>query len=151
MKITLIIAFFAFAFSLKAQTSTEEIAIRNTIDQFFEGMKKADSSIVKAVVATEARLETIARNKEGKIFVEVNGIEAFVKAISRPHPEIYDERLNNVEIKIDAELATVWAPYQFYIGQKFSHCGVNTFTLVKIKNNWKIWYIIDTRRKENCK
>ena len=151
MRIILTLALIAFTFSLKAQNSTEEIAVRNTINQFFEGMKKADSSIVKAVVATEARLETIARNKEGKIYVRVDGIAAFIKAISTPHPEIYDERLNDVEVKIDAELATVWAPYQFYIGQKFSHCGVNTFTLVKIENNWKIWYIIDTRRKENCK
>ena len=151
MKIILTLALIAFTFSLKAQNSTEEIAVRNTINQFFEGMKKADSSIVKAVVATEARLETIARNKEGEIYVKVDGINAFIKAISTPHPEIYDERLNDIEIKIDAELATVWAPYQFYIGQKFSHCGVNTFTLVKIEKNWKIWYIIDTRRKENCK
>jgi hypothetical protein len=38
-------------------------------------------------------------------------------------------------------------PYQFYIGDKFSHCGVNSFQLVKLQGQWKIQYLIDTQEK----
>jgi len=54
------------------------------------------------------------------------------------------------KILIDSQLASVWTDYKFYIGDKFSHCGVNSFQLVKLNDGWKIVYIIDTRRKEGC-
>jgi hypothetical protein len=44
----------------------------------------------------------------------------------------------------------VWTPYRFIFNGKFSHCGVNSFTLVKLNGEWKINYVIDTRRKEKC-
>ncbi len=53
-------------------------------------------------------------------------------------------------IRIDADLAVVWTPYKFFVGKKFSHCGVNSFQLIKLNGNWKIQYLIDTRRKEGC-
>ena len=64
--------------------------------------------------------------------------------------DIEDMKPQKSAIEIDADLATVWTPYQFYYQEKFSHCGVNTFTLVRQKGEWKINYIIDTRRKDNC-
>jgi hypothetical protein len=40
--------------------------------------------------------------------------------------------------------------YKFYVGETFSHCGVNSFQLFKDKEGWKIIYLIDTRRKDPC-
>ena len=54
-------------------------------------------------------------------------------------------------IHVDANLASAWTPYEFYVNDKFSHCGVNSFQLVKLKGNWVITYLIDTRRREACK
>jgi hypothetical protein len=54
------------------------------------------------------------------------------------------------DIKIDDNMAIAWTPYEFYITDKFSHCGVNVFTLIKTEQGWKIAGIIDTRRKEKC-
>jgi hypothetical protein len=53
-------------------------------------------------------------------------------------------------VKIDSDLAMVWAPYKFYVGEKFSHCGVDCFQLVKLNGQWKIQYLIDTRRRQGC-
>jgi hypothetical protein len=47
-------------------------------------------------------------------------------------------------------MAAAWTPYRFYRNGEFSHCGVNSFQLVKMAEGWKIVYIIDTRRKEPC-
>ncbi|QCK14320.1 hypothetical protein [Mangrovivirga cuniculi] len=74
----------------------------------------------------------------------------FAVAVGTPHDEVYNEVIDNLEIKIDGPLASAWVPYKFYIGEQFSHCGVNVFELVKIDGNWKISSIIDTRRQENC-
>jgi hypothetical protein len=63
---------------------------------------------------------------------------------------VYDERISFDLVKIDGELASVWTPYKFYAGEKFSHCGVDSYQLVKLNGEWKIQYLIDTRRKQGC-
>jgi hypothetical protein len=95
-------------------------------------------------------MQTIAKNKEGNVRVITEPVDSFLASIGKPHTEVYDERIEYNTIKIDGELAIVWTPYKFYIGEKFSHCGVNSFQLVKIAGEWKIQYIIDTRRRQNC-
>ena len=47
-------------------------------------------------------------------------------------------------------MATAWTPYEFWYKEKFSHCGVNSFQLMKIENEWKIIYFVDTRRRSDC-
>jgi Putative lumazine-binding len=141
-----------FSTLLHAQSLTaEQQEVMMPIQQFFDGMKKADSTIVRAAVMVGAKLETVMEDKTGKVFVKMDKIDSFIKAIATPHAEIYDERISNVEIKIDGKMAVVWAPYSFYLGAKLSHCGVDAFQLVKTNDGWKIWGIIDTRRKEGCK
>ncbi|MFP3594978.1 hypothetical protein SB689_23835, partial [Chryseobacterium sp. SIMBA_038] len=62
-----------------------------------------------------------------------------------------EERIIIEAIHTDGNLASVFTPYSFYLKGKFSHCGANSFQLVKQNEEWKIQYIIDTRRKDNCK
>ena len=78
-----------------------------------------------------------------KILVK-NGVNPDVLIIDNSSIDTFET------IKIDGALASVWTPYKFYSGATFSHCGANSFQLVKIDGAWKIQYIIDTRRK-GCK
>lgn len=136
--------------SLTTYAQTDSEKAKAPILQFFDGMRKGDSTLIKASLAPSAILQTITKNKEGKTVVRSEDIAKFITAVTQPHEAVYDERITFDAIKIDADLATVWTPYQFYVGDKFSHCGVNSFQLVKIEGEWKIQYIIDTRRKEGC-
>ena len=47
-------------------------------------------------------------------------------------------------------LASVWVPYEFYLGDKFSHCGVDAFHLARFEDGWKIIGLADTQRREGC-
>jgi hypothetical protein len=128
----------------------EEKAIKATIDQFFNGMRMADSATIAATISATAVFQTIAPLKDGTIDVRTEPVAEFLQAVGKPHKELYDEQIEYGAIHVDATLAAVWTPYKFYLGKTFSHCGVNSFQLVKINNSWKIQYIIDTRRKESC-
>jgi len=128
----------------------DEAGVKSTINLFFEGMRKADSSVIKATLAPAAILQTIVHKKEDSTAVETEEFQKFIEAVTKPHPEVYDERITFDVIKIDAELAMAWTPYKFYVGSTFSHCGVDCFQLVKLQGAWKIQYIIDTQRKEAC-
>jgi hypothetical protein len=133
-----------------AAQNPDEEAIKKTINQLFDGMRKSDSTLIRAAFNKEAILQTIGKTKEGNTIVRNTDLNQFIAGISKPHPDVYDERIAFTKILIDDNLASVWTDYKFYIGEKFSHCGVNSFQLVKTEKDWKILYLIDTRRKENC-
>jgi hypothetical protein len=136
--------------TLNTSAQTDEIAIKQTIMNLFDGMRKSDSVLIKLAFAPEAVLQTID-NRNGEVKVRNERVAAFITGVTRLHKEIYDERITFDFIKTDADLAIVWTPYQFYVDDRFSHCGVNSFQLVKLGKEWKIQYLIDTRRKTDCK
>ncbi len=137
------------AFSLKAQTA--EDLVKQTVNNLFTAMKNSNGVMLQSVFADSAILQTIAKSKtSGKIMVRNEAVSEFVKQIAGLAKNDADERITFGMIKIDGDLASVWTPYQFYYKQQFSHCGVNSFQLVRINGQWKIQYLIDTRRKEGC-
>ncbi len=146
----LIIIFCCLSAKSFAQHSAEDEAIKEVINRLFDGMRKADSTLLKSAFSNEAILQTIATNKSGKTLVRSENLSNFANSISMPRTDVYDERIVFTKILIDDKLASVWTDYKFYIGDKFSHCGVNSFQLVKVNDAWKIIYLIDTRRKDNC-
>ncbi|RCR68035.1 nuclear transport factor 2 family protein [Larkinella punicea] len=130
--------------------SDDEKAVRAAISQLFDGMRKADTTLFKAVFVPTASLQSIAKNKEGAVSVRSESIPNFIASVGKQKPGALDERLSAYEVRIDAELAIAWTPYVFYFNGQKSHCGVNVFTLVKLNGGWKIQAIIDTRRREGC-
>ncbi len=48
------------------------------------------------------------------------------------------ERGFRPEVRTSGTLATVWLPYDFYNDGKWSHCGVDQFTLVRTAAGWRI-------------
>jgi hypothetical protein len=113
-------------------------------------MQASDGALLKSTFADSAILQTISRNKDGEIQIKNETVGAFATSISQLQKGDADERIVYDVIKIDGPLAIVWTPYKFYYKGVFSHCGVNSFQLVKLKGDWKIQYLIDTRRKKEC-
>jgi Putative lumazine-binding len=132
----------------KAQTS--EDSVKAVINKMFTGMKNADASLLKSCFADSMVLQTISRDKEGKLIVRNEKPADFIDFIKKESPGNADERITFDVVKTDGPLAIAWTPYNFYYKGKFSHCGVNSFQLVRFNGEWKIQYLIDTRRKEGC-
>lgn len=128
-----------------AQTSKEDL-VKASINGLFDGMKTSDSTKITKAFSKTAILQTITKNGE----VKNENIKDFAISISKAEKGSLEEKINFSNILIDGNLASVWTPYEFYYQGKFSHCGVNSFQLVKSNNEWKIQYIIDTRRKDHC-
>ncbi|QIL39303.1 nuclear transport factor 2 family protein [Pedobacter sp. HDW13] len=150
MKGSVIFALFWICFGLQAfAQKDEESAIKKAVNNLFTGMKTNDSTLTRSAFATDAVMQTIV-NKDGKVNVRTESVNNFIKLIGTPHEDQYDERIVFTKILIDGPLASVWTDYKFYLGDKFSHCGVNSFQLVKGDKGWQIVYIIDTRRKDAC-
>jgi len=128
----------------------DENAVKATIQQLFDGMRNADSVVIASVFAPNAIMQTIVVDKDGNTAVSQSKVANFVSFVGKQAKGAADEQIVFETIKIDGALAVVWTPYRFVFNGTFSHCGVNSFTLVKLNGAWKINYIIDTRHKENC-
>ncbi|WP_027380626.1 nuclear transport factor 2 family protein [Chryseobacterium daeguense] len=136
------VLFGAFCFGQQTQNQEVEKPIRN----LFLAMKNADPELLKSTFSETAILQTIT--KDG---VKNEEIKDFIASISKYSKNDLDERITIEAVHTDGNLASVFTPYSFYFKGKFSHCGANSFQLIKQNGEWKIQYLIDTRRKENCK
>jgi hypothetical protein len=59
-------------------------------------------------------------------------------------------RDKEVTVQIHKQIAMVWAPYDLWVNKKFSHCGVDVFTLIKTNQGWKIASLIYTVEPDAC-
>lgn len=129
----------------------DKVLIKNTIDVFFKGFHKGDTTLLKSVLHDKLILQTAYKNKEGEDVLLTEEPSKLIQAIAnRPDNQKWDERLLAYNIQVDGNMANAWTPYEFWFNDSFSHCGVNSFQLFKQGSNWKIIYLIDTRRRNGC-
>ncbi len=146
--VILCVILLAMGASLHAQT--QEDAIKATIQQLFTAMLNADSAAITRCFAPGAQLQSIVEDKAGNETVHTMPISEFASHIAKLPANAADERIVFGSLLLDGRLASVWVPYRFFFKGQFSHCGVDSFQMVKFPDGWKIQYLIDTRRKDNC-
>ena len=135
---------------LNAQNNEKE-EVKKAVEMFFNGFHNQDSVLIKSTTSPGIIMQTIGRDKEGGSVVKTSDFNTFLKSIvSIPDTTKFREKLLSYQIQVDGSMANAWTPYEFYINDQLSHCGVNSFQLHKKDGAWKIIYIIDTRRREDC-
>ena len=150
MKQIVILSLLFISTHLLAQQTEEEKAVKTLIVQLFDGMQKHDSTMIRACFHPSARMQSVgADRKTGEIKLTTeNTIDSFVKSIGSILMSVkLEERVLSYEIRIDAQIATAWTPYELYVNEKRQHCGVDAFQFYKTDKGWKILSIVDTRRK----
>lgn len=139
-----------FTASVKAQVD-EKFQVKATVDVFFEGFHKGDTVLMKSVMMDKTIMQTAYKNKEGKDILVTDDPHKMLNSIAtRTADQKWDERLLDYSIQVDGNMANAWTPYEFWYNDEFHHCGVNSFQLFKDGEQWKIIYLIDTRRRSNC-
>lgn len=130
---------------------SEKMEVIKTVQALFDAMRAGDSAIVRSVFLPEAKMHTaFFSQSSGKNEIREGSLERFANAVGTPHDEVWDEKIWGYSVHLEAPLATVWTPYTFYLGEKMSHCGINTFLLFQTEEGWKILNIADTRRTSAC-
>lgn len=131
--------------------SEESIKIDQRIQNFFEDFHQRDSTQLKSYFDSSAGLQSVVKLKDGSTKVIKESISEFVTSIgSIPDSIKFEERISKANIRLTKGMAHAFVPYQFYIDDQLSHCGVNSFIFVKVKEQWLISNIIDTRSKTDC-
>lgn len=151
MRVLLLILVVWMVSSLNAKAQSSEDTIKNVINELFDGMREANKEKVKGVFLDSAIMHTFGVNREGVTIIRKETVERFVQSIGNYQAGEMDERIRFEQILVDAPMAMVWAPYNFYFKKNFTHCGVNLITMVRQQGIWKIQNITDTRYRGKCK
>ena len=130
-------------------TSTSDAEVRAVTQRLFEGMRSADSALVRSTFATGVRFASIDASTTPST-IKYETPDAWLAAIATSGKR-WDERLHDVQVRVDADMAQVWAPYVFYVDDKLRHCGVDAIELLRVTGGWKITQLSDTRRREGCR
>ena len=124
-------------------------AVLATVQKVFDAMRTRDTALLRQAFDTSARLAGVSQR--GAPAVRLTAPSAFGNAIaSAPAGDVWNERIYDPEVRIDGDVAQVWAYYTFHRNKTFSHCGVDAFMLLKVGSEWKITQLADSRRTTGC-
>jgi putative lumazine-binding protein len=127
----------------------ERSAVLATVQKVFDAMRTRDTALLRQAFDTSARLAGVSAR--GTPMVRLTAPSSFGAAIaSAPAGDVWNERIWDPEVRIDGDLAQVWAYYTFHRNKAFSHCGVDAFMLLKVGSEWKITQLADSRRTTGC-
>ena len=118
------------------------------VQRMFEGMRTADSAMVRSVFTSGARFAMID-TRSTPAAIRFDSVGGWIAAIATSNRR-WDEQIYDVQVRVDGNIAQVWAPYTFYLDKQLRHCGVNAIDLLRDGEGWKVTQVADTRRRENC-
>lgn len=141
------------AFALALTTYSQDLVIedkqkiKSVIQQFFLSLETKDSVLMQKTTMDEAQIWRRYNNKKP---IEMD-MRFSKDDLPKMHalPDVKEAALE-FEISVGNGIAMAWVPYEFWVENKFSHCGIDAFTLFVVDGNWKIVSAVYTVEKENC-
>jgi len=129
--------------SLLHAVTPEDQAVLAPVKAMFDGMAKRDADAIKEPLLPGGTMVLMRDGKPVQMTLEV-----FADRIGKPGTTRIEERIHDPLIRIDNDLAVVWAPFEFLIDGKVDHCGTDLFNLVRKDGKWLIASVADTGRKD---
>ena len=123
--------------------SAEQQAVLAPITQLFDGMAKRDAAAIKKPLLSGGTMVLMRDGKPSQMT-----FEDFADRVGKPGTTQIQERIHDPLVRIDHDLAVVWAPFEFLVDGKVDHCGTDLFNLVRVDGKWVIASVADTGRKD---
>lgn len=128
--------------SLHAETQEQKAALE-PVKAMFDGMAKRDAEAIKKPLMAGGALVLMRDGKPVQMT-----FEDFANRVGKPGTTQIEERIHDPLVRIDHDLAVVWAPFEFLVDGKVDHCGTDLFNLVRTDGKWLIVSVADTARKD---
>src|SRR5262245_27800197 len=121
----------------------EEQEVLAPVKALFDGMAKRDAEAIRKPLLPGGTMVLMRDGKPTQMTFEI-----FADRTGRPGTTHIEERIHDPLVRIDNDLAVVWAPFEFLVDGKVDHCGTDLFNLVRADGKWLIASVADTGRKD---
>lgn len=151
MRRTLLAAALALTCALPATAvaapDADETAIVAQIERFFGAMRAQDPATIKAILLDDTTFTAQRVRPDGVKLSRIPG-QGFADGVATQKG--LDERMWDPLVMRRGPIAMVWAPYEFRLEGKTTHCGVDVFDMVKIEGTWRIAHLMWTAEPDAC-
>lgn len=120
------------------------------VQRLFDAMAARDTAAARAALLPGAHFRALRSDTTPAPPPRVQSDTAFLRTLAM-RPERLRERIWAPVVRVEGPLATVWAPYEFHIDGRWSHCGVDAVTLVRTAAaGWQVAGIDYTVQRRGC-
>jgi hypothetical protein len=125
-------------------TTTEEQAVLAPVQAMFDGMAKRNAAAIKEPLLHDGTMVVMRNGTLTRMT-----FEAFADRVQTGKTHI-EERIHDPLIRIDNDVAMVWAPFIFLIDGKVDHCGTDLFNIVRKDGKWLIASLTADVGRKDC-
>ena len=115
--------------------AAERAAILAVLQAFFDGLA-GDADLIANVVDPDIVMQSTDARTGTAVFGS-STLDGLLRRVETGEV-VMTERIWDADVRVAGALATVWTPYDFYMGSDFSHCGIDVATLMRGEGGWKI-------------
>jgi uncharacterized protein YecT (DUF1311 family) len=126
------------------ETSEAQTGVLQAAEALFQAMHDRDTAALDTLLHPRAQIVAVSERGVG-----VRTAAEWIPTVAQS-AEALRERMWDTEVEIDGDLATLWAPYDFHRGERFSHCGTDAFQFVRERGGWKLISVAFTVRTTGC-
>ena len=148
MKLILAVVVFcaAAAGGARAQGNAPDArAVIVVTENLFDAMRARDANALNALLHDDARVINVRQTGEAVIRSKGEWVRGIVSSAA-----LLDERMFDPEVRIDGQLATLWARYTFKRDGRMSHCGTDAFQFVRVAAEWRLITLAFTTGTTGC-
>ena len=129
--------------------SNDRAVILETVQKFFDSIEFRDKQLLESILVPNSLNISARELDDGEAQFNVMSYDEVVTALTRPGRNA-KERSWDETVLIQGNIAVVWTPYDFHVDGVFSHCGIDSFQLIKQDGQWLISNSSWTLETENC-
>jgi hypothetical protein len=130
---------------LAAQTSDEKDVV-GLVHKIFDAIAAHDGEIIRGVMLPDARIYLVRETGASSS----TALADMVTSVSNGKVPMLERFTSAPQVLVRGRIAQVWGEYEFLLDGKFSHCGVDTATLFKTTDGWKISSLSYTVERTGC-
>jgi hypothetical protein len=128
--------------SVSDASAAERKPVLDVVQKFFDTMAAKDVDGARATLLTDGQYYAV-REDATALVVRRRTHEEYLAGLGTGKDRSL-ERMWDATVMVHGRVAMVWTPYDFHRNGKFSHSGVDVFTLVKTESGWKIAGLVFT-------
>jgi hypothetical protein len=106
------------------------------VQRLFDALGAGDAELLRSTMHPAVVMH-FSETREGRTTFGSSTVEGLATRITTSAVPLI-ERMWDPIVVVSGPLATLWAPYDFYNGATFSHCGIDTATLMETEDGWRI-------------
>jgi hypothetical protein len=142
------ILFFILSTSATAQSQDETKKVLAIVQEFFDAIEKHDTIAFNSVFLSKAHMFISRPVGDSIQYISKPAVGRSTLKPGTAYKEIMRDK--GVKVEVHQNIAMAWVPYNFYVNNTFSHCGVDAFTFLKTKQGWKIALLAYTVENKGC-